>query len=233
MEAWKTGKMIDRSSARTIRAADVSVVPREFIGRARDLLKRLGEADARIEPAVRAVMMPLLRRLDRRPVLRRDMLIDAERRWRNLVPAFGRLAMEVDGENLRSPCFIELRVVRGVSRRATWPDEGQEPGVLVGWHAVEFDERAMASWFVSLASVSLHALARRYQRGWDTSDTAIFAELAVLAHDFRQAVALPRFAVAVPGGAWVGEPMNAGESMVLAVRTFYDADSGARIVTTS
>jgi hypothetical protein len=160
------------------------------------------------------------------------MLIDAERRWRNVVPAFGRLAMEVDGESLRSPCFIELRVVCGVSHCATWPDEGQEPGVLVGWHAVEFDEQAIASRFVSLASVSLHALARRYQRGWDKSDTAIFADLAVLAHDFREAVTLPRFAVAVSKGAWVGEPMNAGESTVLAVRTYYDADSGARAVTT-
>jgi hypothetical protein len=223
--------MIDRSSAKMIRTGDVSVVPREFVGRARDLLRRLGEVDARIEPAVRGVMEPLLRRLDRHPVLRRDMLIDAERRWRNVVPAFGRLAMEVDGENLRAPCFIELRVVCGISHCATWPDEGQELGVLVGWHAVEFDEQAVASRLVSLAAVSLHALARRYQRGWDTSDTAIFADLAVLAHDFRQAVMLPRFAVAVSGGTWVGEPMNAGESTVLAVRTYYDADSGARAVT--
>jgi hypothetical protein len=206
------------------------MVPREYVGRARDLLRRLSAADARIEPAVRGVMAPLLRRLDRHPVLRRDMLVDAERRWRNAVPALGRLAMEVDGENLRAPCFIELRVVCGVFHAATWPDDGQEPGVLVGWHAVEFDQGSVASRFVSLAAVSLHALARRYQRGRDTSETAIFADLARLADNFRLVVTLPRFAIAVPGGTWVGEPMNTGEATVLAVRTYYDADSGARAV---
>src|SRR3984885_14419177 len=222
--------MIGRPSPRIVRAGDASVVPREYVGRARDRLRRLGEADARIEPAVRSVMAPLLRRLDRHPVLRRDMLVDAERRWRNIVPAFGRLAMEVDGENLRAPCFIELRVVCGVFHCAIWPDDGQEPGVLVGWHAVEFDQGSVVSRFVSLAAVSLHALARRYQRGRDTSETSIFADLAGLADDFRQVVTLPRFAVAVPGGTWVGEPMNTGEATVLAVRTYFDADCGARAV---
>jgi hypothetical protein len=168
----------------------------------------------------------------RHPVLRRDLLVDAGRRWRNAVPAFGRLAMEIDGENLRAPCFIELRVVYGMFHCATWPDDAQEPGVLVGWHAVEFDQGSVASRFVSLAVVSLHALARRYQRGRHSSETAIFADLAGLADNFRQVVMLPRFAIAVPGGTWVGEPMNAGEATVLAVRTYYDTDSGARAVPT-
>ena len=140
------------------------------------------------------------------------------------------MSPQVDGENLRAPCFIELRVVCGVFHSAAWPDDGQEPGVLVGWHAVEFDQGSVASRFVSLAAVSLHALARRYQRGRDTSETSIFADLAGLADDFRQVVTLPRFAVAVPGGTWVGEPMNTGEATVLAVRTYFDADSGARAV---
>jgi hypothetical protein len=137
---------------------------------------------------------------------------------------------QVDGENLRAPCFIELGVVCGVFHSAAWPDDGQEPGVLVGWHAVEFDQGSVASRFVSLAAVPLHALARRYQRGRDTSETSIFADLAGLADDFRQVVTLPRFAIAVPGGTWVGEPMNTGEATVLAVRTYFDADSGARAV---
>jgi len=218
--------MVDTASIKIVRIGDVSRVPREFIGRARDLRRRLNEADARIETAVNRVMTPLLRRLDRRPALRPAMLIDAERHWRGIVPAFGRLEMEVDGNNLRSPCFVELRVVCGESRYADWSDNGLEPGVLVAWYSVEVAERAFESRLVSLASVSLHALARRYQRGQDTTEAAIFADLAALARDFR-AVTSPRFTVAVPGGVWVGESVNVDAAQILAVRTYYDADCDA------
>lgn len=94
---------IGPGSAKTVEAKRPSLVPREFVGRARDLRRRLEEADMKIEPAVRRVMSPIVRRLDRHPALRRDTLIDAERHWRSIVPAFGRLAMEVDGEDLRAP----------------------------------------------------------------------------------------------------------------------------------
>jgi hypothetical protein len=64
-----------------------------------------------------------------------------------------------------------------------------------------------------------------------STEAAIFADLAALERNFREAIMSPRFGVAVPGGAWVGERANVGGSSVLAVRTYYDADSGARVVT--
>jgi hypothetical protein len=122
-------------------------------------------------------------------------------------------------------------VVCGEGRFADWPDDGQEPGLLVGWFTVEFDEQGAASQLVSLAFVSLHALARRYQRGRDTTEAAIFADLAALESGFRRVITSSRFTVPVPGGAWVGEVANADGSAHLAVRTYYDVDSGAPAVT--
>ena len=78
-----------------------------------------------------------------------------------------------------------------------------------------------------VASISLHALARRFQRGFDTTDGAILVELRELA--MRHA------AIGVSlcdGGSWVGEVARTEVAQVscpvLAVRTFAQAERERR-----
>jgi hypothetical protein len=56
-----------------------------------------------------------------------------------------------------------------------------------------------------VASVSLHALARRYQRGFNTTDAAILSELRELALRHEEIVeAMGEFSLPGDGGSWVG-----------------------------
>lgn len=84
-----------------------------------------------------------------------------------------------------------------------------------------------------IASISLHALARRYQRGFDTTDSAILSELRELALRHAGIVeALGDFAVAGDGGAWCGEVASTQVAEVvvpvLAIRTFTPAGAPVR-----
>jgi len=200
-------------------------VPREFVGRARDLRRRLGIADLQVGPGLTQALQPLQRRLDRRATLRADLLTDAERRWREAVPSFGRLVMVAARQDRRAPVFCELRAMAGKFRFESWPT-GYEPGLILVLTLVELQCRALLTRQLNVAVVSLHALARRYQRGQDTTEAAIFSDLADLAPYARTPDALggTAFALPVHGGAWCGERVVVRDDLVLAVRTYLDAD---------
>lgn len=205
-------------------------VPRAFLGLARDLRRRLAAADALVPAALEAALLPLRTRLKRRPTLRADLLIDTERRWRTGLPAFGRLVLTAERRRGVPPYFCELRAQAGGFRIEDWDEEpgggGFEPGVLlemilaqpypgVGGGGVDVRQ-------TTIVVVSLHALGRRFQRGTDCSEAAIFADLAALA-PFAQKGALPpkaRFALPAAEGWWCGERVWVGDRLVLAVRTY-------------
>jgi hypothetical protein len=84
-----------------------------------------------------------------------------------------------------------------------------------------------------IASVPLHALARRLQRGWDVSDAEVRADLAALACTRPDVLAAGRkFNVPLATGCWVGsvaEIEDRGEPVrILVVRSFIRAHMSAR-----
>lgn len=81
-----------------------------------------------------------------------------------------------------------------------------------------------------MASLGLHALARRFERGRRTCDANVLADLVVIA-GFRAEGGGP-FAIPVSAGRWVGRPCeithNGKQVLVNAVRTFLDGDDDDR-----
>ena len=75
-----------------------------------------------------------------------------------------------------------------------------------------------------VVSVSLHAVARRMQRGFDTSDAAILSELKQIAMMYPTIVeSLGDFSMPGDGGLWCGEVGRNGSAPLLAIRTFTPA----------
>lgn len=80
----------------------------------------------------------------------------------------------------------------------------------------------------TLASVSLHALARRFQRGSIVTDVAVTSDLRALAEACGRLVAQKGpFELSCANGRWIGrvaygEVRNGGRSRVVIVRTFLD-----------
>jgi hypothetical protein len=81
-----------------------------------------------------------------------------------------------------------------------------------------------------VASAPLHALARRFQRGWDLSDAAVRAALASPRPDVLAAGG--EFTVPLPEGCWVGTVAEIEDrsepARILVVRSYIGADMEAR-----
>ena len=75
-----------------------------------------------------------------------------------------------------------------------------------------------------VAYVSMHALARRLQRGADQSDTAVMADLAQLAKfaldDGHERAPGDDFSLNVPGGTFLGLMTVVDGKLLPSVRTF-------------
>jgi hypothetical protein len=196
-------------------------VPSEFIGRARDLRRRLAASEASVEANMHRALAPIARRLERHPVVREGTLLDAARAWRSL-PSFGRVRCSVDIANRRRPEFSDVRVRPGVYRGLQWRGD-YEPGlaVMLFVASVSGGDMLLAAWTVAVAS--LHAVARRYQRA-PATDATVLAEIGELALRFPEiAPAGGEFMLPVPGGVWCGHVIESRDDQVIVVaRTFLD-----------
>ena len=75
-----------------------------------------------------------------------------------------------------------------------------------------------------VVSVSLHAVARRMQRGFSTNDETILSELRQIAVMYSTIVeSLGDFSIPGDGGLWCGEVGRNGSAPLLAIRTFTPA----------
>lgn len=171
----------------------------EWTGRARQLLR---EVDA-VEPAADTCLAKLIerigRRLERKPTLRKDMLVSLVRDWRTVAElqrfrvTFVQTAEEIWEDRLTG---AQMRPAFD----AAW--SGWEPRLLIERLRLRLGKKSTWMDQHAVAAVSLHALARWYQRNPDTSEAALLRDLAPLSAS--QETATP-FTVATPHGCWVGE----------------------------
>jgi hypothetical protein len=155
-------------------------VPSEFVGRARALRARIGAEDDAVGPAISGVMLPLEARRRKSAIFRQDQLIDAARAYRQ-IPSAGRLSLKI-GRDKTGLRIEEYRAAAGVVRFVEWDDGAfdSDIGVVrVELTAVSWGRCCVSGGIV--VSMSLHALSRRMQRGFDTSDAAIMSELRQIA----------------------------------------------------
>ena len=135
-------------------------------------------------------------------------LQDAERQWRETLPLRGRVAIEthldLDQRTLR---ITELRARPSISVGSVDWDE-QEPGLFLSAVGLEAMPRHFHATHLTLAIVSLHALARRYQRGLAIEDAAVIHDLRPLAEQHEAIIpADPVYSSAyrcTGGGLWHG-----------------------------
>ena len=205
-------------------------VPVEFTGRARELRRRLAAADALAQPMMRRALVPIQKRLQRHPVVRRDTLVDVERQWRGL-PAFGQIRCTVNVGDRRAPTFDCVRLAPAQYTGLDW-NGGIEAGVVAVLFCASVRGATMTLRAHTVAAVSLHCLARRFQRGPRCTDDDVIAEIGVLALKFPTLADSGEFEVAVETGCWIGHVIEtADRQVVVSARTFLDADGDFRAAT--
>ncbi len=199
----------------------MSRVPAEFLGQARALRAEIAAADPIAHSAAERVAAPLCARLRRKPTLRPDSLADAERHWRDWMPAAGRLDREARLDN-RSLTIEETRASAANFRADGWGAGREESGLCIVSLMLEAAPGRVRLNHEVLTYISLHALARRFERG---APGAALADLRALGEwCAAPGAAGAEFRVPAGDGWWVGnaaEVERGGEvARMLAVRTF-------------
>jgi hypothetical protein len=216
-------------------------IPSEFIGRARAFRNRVATAEDRCFAEHEVVYNAFRQRMRHKPSFRRPECLDLLRRWRS-IEVFGRAPLDaVFNYTKRRVEITDFRMICVVSRGRDWAEDARESNVdlaLVRLIAETGIEHGHVEQKVrSLASFSLHALARYYQRAFRPSDEALIdamwgvmpSVLDIFHGDEQQ------FTIPVPdnGGNWWGRlvtgyrtdldaPDWEGEAAdVLDIRTFY------------
>jgi hypothetical protein len=157
------------------RALRPDFVPREYLGHARELRNRVLVADAEIVPAMLATAEPLLVRLIRHPILRREQVAGAIRDWRARMPEHFRIGSISVSRDRKLFSISERRISAHALRLKGWDD--YEPGLSVIQSGFCIFDGELKTIQTTPGLASLHAVARRYERG-DRSDESVLADLA-------------------------------------------------------
>lgn len=207
-----------------------SRVPFEYLGRGRCFREKLAVADDRATGTMISIFTSLARRADRSPIPRCELLTGAERRWLREMPAFGLL----DSKIIRSGRNLQIREVRSGVGTVPVGQEGEDREAVIAIVSVEL---LVAKGICQLATrttalISLHALARWYQRSFDNGETTLWSDLRSLAAktasilESRSTLNSQRFSCRVSSGEWVGSfserpgEITGHPEQVLNVRTF-------------
>jgi hypothetical protein len=134
------------------------------------------------------------------------------------MPAYGSLARYAKIEDRRGPSFYELRL--GASRFGLEEWDVPTDGLLV----ILIGAAMVGGWMrmraVILATVSAHALTRRYERG-RRDDASVFEDLTTLAFAYPSLVdTTDNWNCPAGDGVWVGYSVRAGGDAALNVSTF-------------
>lgn len=215
----------------------MSIAPAEYIGKARAFRTAVVAQHAEAMAVMDRLVMPLMARFQYRQAPSPGAFAKAAQAWRDQVPSAGRLGLVVNAARSRLT-IAETRAAPTAFRFEAWPDGDAETVIAITQTTLLASVERFRFGSAPAASVPLHALARRFQRGWDVSEVAIRADLAALAAPRPDMLAAGGdFSVPLADGCWVGTVTEIDDrgtpTRILVVRSFMAADMTARAATAS
>jgi len=210
----------------------------EFIGKARAFRERISNADERQFGPVRdAAYASLRRRIRQKPTFREPECQDLLRHWKQAGETYGQLNAPHMNYSKHAVRFTSVRLLASEGQSDEWTDGERETGITMTMVRLTADgkEGTVALDAKALAIFSLHALARYYQRAFQSSDDALIAAMWGVLPDIKAlitATTVDEFGLPViaAGGHWFGwiNPVMhvednelIGENDALNVRTFH------------
>jgi hypothetical protein len=182
----------------------MALVPTEFVGMARARRAALMAEHRRAVVAIDRIIVPLRGRFYLRQAPTVGCFAKVARTWRSQVPTIGRLDLSITHTPERL-AIVEFRAGDCRLSLAAWDEGADEAAIEVSRVVLTISP----GWFyfehLPVASISLHALARRFQHGWHNSDAAICADLLALARPHADMPAREGdFTVLAADGQWAG-----------------------------
>lgn len=197
---------------------------------ARDFRRRTSIGDDVFRNYARHTVYPLkaLWQVAPQHVIRPKALHRVLRRWQEL-PPFGRLRLDTQ-LHASDLLIAEHRISVGRTTFYSWQDGEAEPALAIELVQFECSRRKFLFEYICLALISLHALARRFERCTSRADADIIQDITatVDAHQAALASTDSNFEIRCEHGVWLGTRktthFNGGREscQTLAVRTFLE-----------
>jgi hypothetical protein len=213
-----------------------SRVPAEFTGMARKLFYDvLAEEEVSID-AFNRIMKPAHARLMRHPLRK---FRDGE--FRHICDAWGAIDQRYQlafaaTSDARGRCgkITDIRMCAASHTAKAWGPDARELSLIISVFTLEVPlKRKMSKPSQTIASISLHALARRFQRVVDRSHKALINDCQALitanVFDVKKYPTGKDFRIETPNGYWLGMldgvRMDERLEFQFVVRTFIDKDA--------
>lgn len=200
------------------------VVPAEFLGAARQFRSRMESAAVLSNPIMRRICREAhdTNNVRQGMGLRPDTLIDIARAWRGVADG-NRISLSINHQ--RRHCeIVDVRILPAMMTNNGRPGDAAEAAVTIVAISLTASPDILLTTSPTLATVSLHALSRHFQRARHTGAAALLTDLGLLA---TAKITPPGpFSIATENwGAWHGEVgsfTDAQKTATLAfnVRTF-------------
>jgi hypothetical protein len=199
-------------------------VPAEFAGQARLFRNRILASDNRVGPAISAITAYARDVLRRRDAYRPEHFKHLERAWRLTIPEIGRLAYATE-RGKDSLTIADARICSSIFHKGTWKNDFGEHSLALIVYIGRFTSGHIDIESVPVSAVSLHALARRFQRSFDPSDEAVLSDLSLISLNAKDLLNTSPFRQPAGDGAWHGETVTVATcdrsaQRILATRTF-------------
>jgi hypothetical protein len=203
-------------------------VPREFLGQARAFITRMQRAGRERDRSIAAIMDRIVNRLAGGRRIRYEQFPEIARALTECEYE-GRLRFRVEGMlSCRTLTVSEISLNGMKTSLESWQDKTEELTLVLNQSTITVSKKDCKLEQHSVGYVGLHGLARRFQRGFDNADAAIFSDMVsiVLAGGHRAVAANADFEVTCPDGSWWGKLVydnnnNSMDRVVPHLRTFY------------
>jgi len=201
-------------------------IPWHYQAAADRLVGRVLATDSQVSGLAKkfgTVIKERIERKGRHTPCRPETLVTLERQWRETLPAESRLGLVTDWERNRAGKPIGLtisdaRVTAMPFNLNHWPIDHDESGLGILIIKLGIKPGDVRVKMDHLAVVTKHALGRRYQRGWPSTDEAVLEDLKRLAN--ARMVQPEATVVPVDSGTWSGKLMWYEGKVILTILTF-------------
>jgi hypothetical protein len=196
-----------------------SVIPREYLGRARLLRSRIAATDLAMNRTLREIHDLLVSELRQRDTLSPTVVTRARILWRRIPGEFGATKLRSTRHSFKADgCWL----VSGTYHHPEWRYQDEERGIIIVTVSVNADRHGVGVRIDPLLNLGLHSLSRWYERASETSEAALRGGLVALLK------ASGRCPWPSPAGFWLGEDHEVTVAnrtcCVRVVRTFVNHD---------
>jgi hypothetical protein len=205
------------------------MIPAEYMGKARELIRCVDREDEKYCLGVDKIEQTAARWVKQRHSCFKPQQLDEFHAMVELLPNEFRLAPLIIDRSKKNLCLLDYRMTSSKMRIEHWENKAEfEESIALTGFEYSFNRASFRFYPRPICQISIHAIARRFQRGRTQDEAFIKTDMSLVleAQPWRREIG-EEFTVKVDAGEWRGRILwsNKGTENyyhIAAARTFVD-----------